>query len=157
MGGYICCPPIDDIVCLVVPCCLSVLVVDSGYRCDKLIKLDICIPVTVAIYFVPIVEGLSETGSLRGLGKLFYTEVEVVDKDRVICRESYLGELVLVFSDCCAVCADDFTPLWCNLMFENSHVGVLGSRLDVFSLDGLNDVVYGNILEGFVIHVALNR
>ena len=70
-GGYIYRPSIDDIFCLVVPWCLSTLVVDGGYRRDALIKSNICVLVSVAIAFVIIVKEIGETVSLGGLGKLF--------------------------------------------------------------------------------------
>ena len=52
--------------------------------------------------------------------------------------ETHLGEIVFFFCDGRAVCADDFNPLWCALVLEKDSVGVLGSGLDGFSLDGLN-------------------
>ena len=52
--GYLCHPPIDDIICLVVPWCLSALVVGIGYHHDELIELYLGVLVTVAMSFVPI-------------------------------------------------------------------------------------------------------
>ena len=71
MGRYLCRLIINDIVGLVVPWCLSALVIGGGYCIDELIELDLCVLVSVAIYFVPIVKEFGETGSLGGLGKLF--------------------------------------------------------------------------------------
>ena len=74
-----------------------------------------------------------------------------MDKDSIVCSKPHLGELVLILCDCRAVCADAFTPLWGALALWEARVSVLVSRLDVFSLDGLNDVVDGDILEGFFV------
>ena len=79
--------------------------------------MDFCVLVAAAIGFVPIGEELGETGSLGGLGKLFKAEIEVMDDDRVFCRKSYLGELVLIFSYRRAVGTDALTLLWCTLEF----------------------------------------
>ena len=66
VGGGLCNPPINDIICHIVPWCFYALVVGSGYRRDELIELDLCVPFVVFIAFVPIVEKLGETGSLGG-------------------------------------------------------------------------------------------
>ena len=52
-----------------------------------------------------------------------------MDKDYVVGREPYLGELVLIFCYVLALCADLFTPLWCDLVLEEASVGVLGSHI----------------------------
>ena len=72
-----------------------------------------------------------------------------MDKESVVYCKPNLGELVLVFCYCRAVCVGAFTPLWCALALQEDRVGVLGSKLDGYSLDGLNDFMDGDILEGF--------
>ena len=56
----------------------------------------------------------------------------------------------------CAVGEGAFTTLWCALAFYKARVGVLGSGLDGFSLDGLNDDVDGEILEGLFVPCGLD-
>ena len=53
-----------------------------------------------------------------------------MDKGRVVCCKSNIGEIVLVFSHFRAVYADAFIPLWCAQAFDKYHVGVLISGLD---------------------------
>ena len=55
-----------------------------------------------------------------------------------------------------SVCVDAFTPLWCVLELEEASVGVLGSGLYGFSLDGLNYVVDGYVLEVFFVTRSSN-
>ena len=80
-----------------------------------------------------------------------------MDEDSVVCCKSHIGDIVLIFSDYHAVGTDAFTPLWCALAFYKARVGVLGSGINVFSLDGLNDVLYGDILEGVFDPRGLNQ
>ena len=66
-----------------------------------------------------------------------------MDEDRLIYHKPHLGDLALIFSDCCAVGADAFNLIWCALEFYKARVGVLVSGLDGFSLDGMDDAVDG--------------
>ena len=50
----------------------------------------------------------------------------MIKKNCIVVREPHLGELIFIFCDCCAVCVDSFTPLWCTLALEEDIVGVLG-------------------------------
>ena len=79
--------------------------------------MDLGVIVAIAIYFVTIVEELGETGSLGGLVKLIYVELDVMDEDKVVCCKAHLGEFVIIFSYFRTVGADSLTPLWCNLEF----------------------------------------
>ena len=97
MGGYLCRPPINDIVALIVPWCLETLVDGDIDLQDKWIELNFCVLVAVAIYFIQIAEEIFENCALGGLGKLLEAELEVMDEDRVVRCEAYLGEIILIY------------------------------------------------------------
>ena len=70
VGGYLCHPPIYNVVGLVISWCLTSFVVGDGDSHDELVYSNLGELVAVAIGFVPIIDELSETGALSGLGKL---------------------------------------------------------------------------------------
>ena len=79
-----------------------------------------------------------------------------MDEDCVVSSETHISEIVFVFLYCRSVCVDAFTSLWCTFALEEASAGVLGSSLDGFSLDGINNSLGGYVLEGFVVIRGFN-
>ena len=69
-GWYLFCLPIYDLVGIVVSWCLELFIVGDVEICDELVVVDLGELVSIAIGFILILDELSETGALGGLGKL---------------------------------------------------------------------------------------
>ena len=52
-GGYLWCPPIDDVVGFLVPWCLAPFIVGDGDICDELVEMDLGELVYISVCFSP--------------------------------------------------------------------------------------------------------
>ena len=130
---------------------MAPFIVGDGEVCDELIKVDLGEVVSISVCFVPIVDEFGEIGTLGSLGKDIEVEPEVLNEDIIVGHEHHFGEFILLIEDGSAVHAYAFAPLVCTLTLEEACFCVLVTRLDRFSVDSLNDVMYCHVLEGFFV------
>ena len=136
---------IGDVTVFVLAWGAASTIVDGGDADYKIVKLFLEENGAILIVFVPLVDHLFESFSLRCLGEALELVFYPVHEEEVIGAETDFGDLMIIIQEVGDVWADAVRPNWLLMVFVDRILSVLGIGFDGLGCDGLDDGVDSDV------------